>query len=180
MPGDAVIVNGTLADHGVAILLARNELALDAAVASDCQPLHGLVATMLTACPDLPALFEGCYARWHGHRVERVRVFFECMHPDPRIGSPPRRGRYAGLARFSDSTRYTWRTKASSWRLFRRDLRMSCWRPARTPCRSRCGDHRRGDSRTGGQRDSVDRLWWRPHCRHARRRATAADLLMAS
>lgn len=55
-PGDVVIVNGTLADHGVAILLARNELALDAAVESDCQPLHGLVAAMLAACPDLHCL----------------------------------------------------------------------------------------------------------------------------
>jgi len=55
-PGDVVIVNGTLGDHGVAILLARNELALDAAVESDCQPLHGLVAAMLAACPDLHCL----------------------------------------------------------------------------------------------------------------------------
>jgi hydrogenase expression/formation protein HypE len=54
--GDVVIVNGTLGDHGVAILLARNELALDAAVESDCQPLHGLVAAMLAACPDLHCL----------------------------------------------------------------------------------------------------------------------------
>jgi hydrogenase expression/formation protein HypE len=55
-PGDAVIVNGTLGDHGIAILLARNTLALDAEVASDCQPLHGLVAAMLAACPDLHCL----------------------------------------------------------------------------------------------------------------------------
>jgi len=56
LPGDAVIVNGTLGDHGVAILLARNTFALDAEVASDCQPLHGLVAAMLAACPDLHCL----------------------------------------------------------------------------------------------------------------------------
>jgi hydrogenase expression/formation protein HypE len=55
-PGDAVIVNGNLGDHGIAILLARNELALSAAVVSDCQPLHGLVAAMLKACPDLHCL----------------------------------------------------------------------------------------------------------------------------
>jgi hydrogenase expression/formation protein HypE len=55
-PGDAVIVNGTLGDHGIAILLARNTLALEAEVASDCQPLHGLVAAMLAACPDLHCL----------------------------------------------------------------------------------------------------------------------------
>jgi hydrogenase expression/formation protein HypE len=55
-PGDVVIVNGTLGDHGVAILLARNELALAAEVLSDCQPLHGLVAAMLAACPDIHCL----------------------------------------------------------------------------------------------------------------------------
>jgi len=55
-PGDVVIVNGTIGDHGIAILLARNELALDATIESDCQPLHGLVAAMLAACPDIHCL----------------------------------------------------------------------------------------------------------------------------
>jgi hydrogenase expression/formation protein HypE len=55
-PGDAVIVNGSLGDHGIAILLARNELALSAEVLSDCQPLHGLVAAMLAAGPDIHCL----------------------------------------------------------------------------------------------------------------------------
>ena len=55
-PGDVVIVNGSLGDHGVAILFARNQLALEAEIASDCQPLHGLVAAMLAACPDVRCL----------------------------------------------------------------------------------------------------------------------------
>lgn len=55
-PGDVVIVNGPLGDHAVAILLARNELDLHADIASDCQPLHGLVQAMLAACPDLHCL----------------------------------------------------------------------------------------------------------------------------
>jgi hydrogenase expression/formation protein HypE len=50
-PGDAIIVSGTLGDHGVAVLIARNQLALEAEVTSDCQPLDGLVAAMLAACP---------------------------------------------------------------------------------------------------------------------------------
>jgi hydrogenase expression/formation protein HypE len=54
--GDVVIVNGTLGNHGIAILLARNELALAAEVLSDCQPLYGLVAAMLRACPDVHCL----------------------------------------------------------------------------------------------------------------------------
>ena len=55
-PGDAVIVSGPLGEHGVAILIARNQLALEADVASDCQPLHGLVAALLAACPTARAL----------------------------------------------------------------------------------------------------------------------------
>jgi hydrogenase expression/formation protein HypE len=54
--GDAVIVNGRLGDHGIAILLARNELALSATVQSDCQPLHGLIAAMRQACPEIHCL----------------------------------------------------------------------------------------------------------------------------
>lgn len=55
-PGDVVIVNGTIGDHGVAILLARNELQLQSDVKSDCQPLHALVAGMLEVCPDIHCL----------------------------------------------------------------------------------------------------------------------------
>ena len=55
-PGDAILVNGTLGDHGVAILVARNELDLHSDIESDCQPLHGLVQAMLAACPDIHCL----------------------------------------------------------------------------------------------------------------------------
>lgn len=55
-PGDKIIVNGFVGDHGAAILNARGDLALDVSLASDCQPLHGLVQTMLSVCPDLHAV----------------------------------------------------------------------------------------------------------------------------
>jgi hydrogenase expression/formation protein HypE len=55
-PGDAVVVNGPVGDHGVAILLARNELALESAVESDTRPLHDLVRVMLDVCPDIHCL----------------------------------------------------------------------------------------------------------------------------
>ena len=55
-PGDVIIVNGTLGDHGVAILVARNELELQSDIASDCQPLHGLVQAMLGAGHDIHCL----------------------------------------------------------------------------------------------------------------------------
>jgi len=50
-PGDAVLVNGVLGDHGAAILAARGDLALDAPIDSDCASLHGLVDALLTAAP---------------------------------------------------------------------------------------------------------------------------------
>jgi hydrogenase expression/formation protein HypE len=51
-PGDVVLVNGVLGDHGAAILAARGDLALDAPIDSDCAALHGLVETLLVAAPN--------------------------------------------------------------------------------------------------------------------------------
>ncbi len=45
--GDQVIINGDIGDHGVAILAARGELALETTIVSDCQPLNDLVQTLL-------------------------------------------------------------------------------------------------------------------------------------
>ncbi len=46
--GDAVIINGTIADHGVAILAARNNFKFKGAFASDCAPLNHLVHAMIS------------------------------------------------------------------------------------------------------------------------------------
>ena len=51
--GDRLIVNGALGDHGIAVLAARNELALQIPVQSDCAPLNGLVEAMFAAAPGL-------------------------------------------------------------------------------------------------------------------------------
>jgi hydrogenase expression/formation protein HypE len=50
-PGDAVLVNGLLGDHGGAILCARGDMALDSLIESDCACLHGLIEVLLTAAP---------------------------------------------------------------------------------------------------------------------------------
>jgi hydrogenase expression/formation protein HypE len=50
-PGDVVLVNGLLGDHGAAILNARGDLALETTIASDCAPLHELVDVLITAAP---------------------------------------------------------------------------------------------------------------------------------
>ena len=46
--GDRVIVSGTIGDHGIAILAAREGLDLDTAITSDSAALNGLVAELLT------------------------------------------------------------------------------------------------------------------------------------
>jgi hydrogenase expression/formation protein HypE len=50
-PGDAVLVNGRLGDHGAAILGARGDMALDSPIESDCAPLDGLIDVLLAAVP---------------------------------------------------------------------------------------------------------------------------------
>lgn len=54
--GDVVIVNGYLGDHGTAILIARNELAIQSEVESDCQSLASLISSMLAASPNIHCL----------------------------------------------------------------------------------------------------------------------------
>ncbi len=46
-PGDKVIVNGNLGDHGIAVLSQREGLNFRVTVKSDCAPLNHLVADML-------------------------------------------------------------------------------------------------------------------------------------
>jgi hydrogenase expression/formation protein HypE len=55
-PGDAILVNGTIGDHGIAILQERADLGLVAKIASDCQPLNGLIAALLASCPEVHCL----------------------------------------------------------------------------------------------------------------------------
>jgi hydrogenase expression/formation protein HypE len=55
-PGDAVIVSGTIGDHGVAILSRRQGMDFEAPVSSDCAPLNDLVEVMLGASGKIHAL----------------------------------------------------------------------------------------------------------------------------
>lgn len=55
-PGDAILISGTIGDHGMAIMAQRESLAFDAEIVSDTAALHGLIASMLIAAPDLRVL----------------------------------------------------------------------------------------------------------------------------
>jgi hydrogenase expression/formation protein HypE len=50
-PGDKVLLSGTLADHGMAVMLARGDLGIEADIRSDTAPVHELVAALLAAAP---------------------------------------------------------------------------------------------------------------------------------
>jgi hydrogenase expression/formation protein HypE len=50
-PGDRVLCSGTLGDHGMAVMLARGNLEIEAAIVSDTAPLGELVECLLAAAP---------------------------------------------------------------------------------------------------------------------------------
>ena len=49
--GDRVLISGTIADHGMAVMLARGDLALEAELKSDTAPVTGLVEALFSAAP---------------------------------------------------------------------------------------------------------------------------------
>ncbi len=55
-PGDAIILSGSIGDHGMAILAQREHLGFETTLRSDSAPLHELVAVMLRAAPTLRCL----------------------------------------------------------------------------------------------------------------------------
>ncbi len=55
-PGDAIIVSGTLGDHGVTVLAAREALPLMAPIESDTAALHEMVSALMTAVPGVRVL----------------------------------------------------------------------------------------------------------------------------
>ena len=48
-PGDVVIVSGTIADHGMAIMSVREGLEFESPIRSDCAALNGMISAVLDA-----------------------------------------------------------------------------------------------------------------------------------
>ena len=55
-PDDVILINGYLGNHGAAIFVAREDLALTTTIESDCQPLNGLIEAILQVCPEVRAI----------------------------------------------------------------------------------------------------------------------------
>lgn len=50
-PGDAILLTGSLGDHGIAIVSTREGLSFEAPIASDAAPLNKMLAAVLAAAP---------------------------------------------------------------------------------------------------------------------------------
>ena len=48
-PGDAILVSGTMGDHGMAIMSVREGLEFESPIVSDCAALNGMIAEVLDA-----------------------------------------------------------------------------------------------------------------------------------
>ena len=55
-PGDKVIINGFIGDHGIAVMAERQGLSFRNQITSDCAPLNTLVTSMLEVSKDIHVL----------------------------------------------------------------------------------------------------------------------------
>lgn len=55
-PGDVILVSGSVGDHGLAVLAAREKLDFRPQLVSDAAPLNGLIDALLQAVPETRAL----------------------------------------------------------------------------------------------------------------------------
>ena len=53
--GDRVLLSGSIGEHGIAVMLAREALEIEADIRSDSAPLHRMVAAVLAAAPSTRA-----------------------------------------------------------------------------------------------------------------------------
>ncbi len=54
--GDAILVSGSIGDHGIAIMSSRENLEFETTIESDSAALHGLVADMIAEVPSIHCL----------------------------------------------------------------------------------------------------------------------------
>ena len=111
-PGDKVLVSGPIGDHGMAVMIARGELALEVELESDTAPLNGLVDVLLNDVVGrpLPARPD---PRRPSHGPHRAGPDRRGRHHDSRSPRSRSAARSRAPARSSASTRSTSRTRAS-------------------------------------------------------------------
>ena len=174
--GDVVLVSGTMGDHGTAVMLARGDLALEADIASDTAPLHGLVEDLLAAAPDTRWLRDstrggvGTVCNELARDAELTVVLDEESLPIlPAVA--------AACELLGIDPLYV----ANEGKLVAvvppDQADAGSWRAAREPVWFGCGASRRDPRRAARDRGPADLHGRDPHRRHARRRPIATDLL---
>ncbi|MBN8215251.1 MAG: hydrogenase expression/formation protein HypE [Spirochaetes bacterium] len=102
-PGDVLLISGTLADHGLAVMLARQMPELKSALRSDAAPLNGLIERLLAAVPGVVFLRDPTraglagvasdLAKTTGHLFvldeKRIPVLPETRHAAEMLGLDP-------------------------------------------------------------------------------------------
>ena len=99
-PGDAVIVTGTLGDHGIAIISQRSGIEFESPVQSDVAPLSGLLAHLLeengnslhhqgtkTPRTEGSSCEASCRSWCLGDLVVKLRAAVHCMRDPTRGGT---------------------------------------------------------------------------------------------
>ena len=176
-PGDAVLLSGSIGDHGTAVLSRRENLSFETEIRSDSAALHGLVAAMVEAVPDIHVMRDPTRGGLAALLNEIAREVAG-RHRRARAGDPDRhRGaRRLRAARPRSAVR---RQRGQARRLLcRRRRGAPAGGDARASARPRRRDHRRGDRRSPiGFVQMQTGLRRQSHHRLACRRATAAHLL---
>ena len=112
--GDVLVLSGPIGLHGVAIMSVREGLDFEVEIASDTQPLNGLVAVIVASLPGGPRPARP-YSRGRGIGAQRDRLRLRCGHRPSRGDDPDPRSRFTPPARCSAWTRSTSPTRASWW-----------------------------------------------------------------
>ncbi len=177
-PGDVILVNGLLGDHGAAVLNARGDLALESSIESDCQPLNGLIDALLAACPEVRCLRDAT----RGGLATVLNEFAEasdlCMHVDER--SLPIREEVKGMCELLGLDPLYLANEGKLVAIVPAERAGAALEALlRAPGRPRRRRHRRGPPGAQGHRAAGYGVRRRPDRRHAGRRAAAEDLLMA-
>jgi hydrogenase expression/formation protein HypE len=92
-PGDAVLINGGIGEHGMAVLCAREGIDLQLDIGSDCAPLNRLVCALVEAGCDIHCLRDptrGGVAAALNEIAERSRVCIELREESLPVASAVR------------------------------------------------------------------------------------------
>ena len=177
-PGDAILISGTMGDHGVAIMAHRAGLEFETTIVSDSASLNGLVADMVAAVPTIrvlrdptrgglaATLNEICHQSGVGMRLDEAAIPIkpEVLGACELLGldalNVANEGKLIAIVPAADAARLL-------------------DGPARASARPRCDDDRRSHRRPGPLRAHGDAHRRRAHRRLACGRAAAAHLLRA-